>query len=284
MVFLAGNGAFDALFSEGYLLKRCPEERKKERMITMKTLQLLLTVSMGKRLIACGLMADQAVRESMTSGRLLIVAGTTDARVAQEALRVVGSNVDLDPRFFRRGLTSAPGTKADGGQTSFDLLIDHGTARTDRTVFDVAPELTGDDIILKGANAVYLPGKEAGVLIGHPQGGTMMPILSAALGRRVQIIVPVGLEKRVDRPIRELVRIANNPEAEGCRMCPIPGRVFTELDAIRTLTGASAELLAAGGVLGAEGAVYLAVTGNEDQLEAVRALYRALRDEPPASL
>ena len=250
----------------------------------MKALQLLLTVSMGKRLIARGLMADQTVREAMTSNRLLIVAGTTDACVAQEALRAVSSDVDLDPRFFRRGVTLAPGAKAEGGQTTFDLLIDHGTARTDRTVFDIAPELTEGDIILKGANAVYLPGKEAGVLIGHPQGGTMMPILSAALGRRVRIIVPAGLEKRVDRPIGELVRLVNGPETEGCRMCPIPGRVFTELDAVRTLTGASAELLAAGGVLGAEGAVYLAVTGDEEQLEAVRAVYRDLRDEPPARL
>ena len=250
----------------------------------MKTLQLLLTVSMGKRLIARGLMADPMVRETMASHRLLIVAGTTDACVAQEALRAVGGGVDLDPRFFRRGVTLAPGAKAEGGQTAFDLLIDHGAARTDRTAFEIAPELSEGDIIFKGANAVYLPGKEAGVLIGHPQGGTMMPILSAALGRRVQIIVPVGLEKRVNRPIGELVRLVNNPESEGCRMCPIPGRVFTELDAVRTLTGASAELLAAGGVLGAEGAVYLAVTGDEDQLEAVRTLYRDLRGEPPAQV
>ena len=250
----------------------------------MKTLQLLLTVSMGKRLIARGLMADPAVRETMTSGRLLIVAGTTNAYAAQEALRIVGGVVNLDPRFFRRGVTLAPGAKAEGGQTEFDLLIDHGTARMDRTVFDVAPELTEGDMIFKGANAVYLPEREAGVLIGHPQGGTMMPILSAALGRRVRITVPVGLEKRVDRPISELVRIANEPGAEGCRMCPVPGRVFTELDAIRTLTGASAELLAAGGALGAEGSVYLAVTGDDDQLDAVCALYHELRCEPALQL
>ena len=80
---------------------------------------------------------------------------------------------------------------------------------------------------------------------------------------------------------REMVGAAG---AEGPRLCPIPGRVYTELDALRSLTGASAELLAAGGALGAEGAVYLAVTGEEDQLEAVRALARMLRDEPPTRL
>ena len=240
----------------------------------MKTIQVLLTVSMGKRLIARGLMAEPQVREAMSGGRLLIVAGTTDAYVAQEALRAVGSDIDFDPRSFRRGVTTAPGAKAEGGQTEFDLLIDHGKVRTDRNVFDIAPELEKGDVIFKGGNALYLPEREAGVLIGHPQGGTMMPILSAVLGRRARLIVPVGLEKRVDRPIAELASVTNDPETEGLRMCPMPGKVYTELEAIKTLTGADAQLLASGGVLGAEGAVYLAVTGEEEQLEKVRLLIR----------
>ena len=250
----------------------------------MKTIQILLTVSMGKRLIARGLMTEPEVRKVMFSGRLLIVAGTTNAYVAQEALRVTDSSVDFDPRSFRRGVTTAPGAKTSAGQTEFDLLIEHGTVRMDRTVFDVAPELETGDIIFKGANALYLPAGETGVLIGHPQGGTMMPILSAVLGRRVQLIVPVGLEKRVEKPISELACLDNDAQADGTRMCPMPGRAYTELDAIRTLTGASAELLAAGGVLGAEGAVYLAVTGEEDQLEQVRSLIRELGSEPSAAL
>ena len=235
----------------------------------MNTIQILLTVSMGKRLIARGLMADPAVREVMSSGRLLIVAGTTNAYVAEEALRVTEGTNDLDFSSFRRGVTIPPGAKTTAGQTQFDLLIDHGRARMDRTVFDIAPELEKGDMIFKGANALYLPEGEAGVLIGHPQGGTIMPIQSAVLGRRVQLIVPVGLEKRVDKPISELTRLTNAAQADGLRMCPMPGRVYTELDAIRTLTGAHAELLAAGGTLGAEGAVYLAVTGEKDQLESM---------------
>ena len=250
----------------------------------MKTIQMLLTVAMGKRLIARGLMADPAVRSTMSSGRLLIVAGTTNAYVAQEALRVLGCDLAFESRLFRRGVTLAPGAKPAPGQASFDLLIDRGEVRADRTVFDIAPELGEGDMILKGANALYLPAGEAGVLIGHPQGGTMMPILSAAVGRRVQLTVPVGLEKRVEKPISELCALTNTAGAEGPRLCPIPGRVYTELDALRTLTGAKAELLASGGALGAEGAVYLTVTGEEDQLEAARALARMLRDEPPTQL
>ena len=241
-----------------------------------KTMQMLITVSMGKKLIARGLMAEPTVREAMTKARLLIVAGTTNAYVAQEALRQVDAEADFDPASFRRGVTIAPGAKLPAGQTQYDLLIDHGKARMDRTVFDIAPELEAGDMIFKGANALHLPSGEAGVLIGHPQGGTMMPILAAALGRRVQLVVPVGLEKRVDKPVSELARLANGAGAEGTRLCPSPGRAYTELDALRTLTGADAQLLAAGGVLGAEGAVLLAVTGDEAQLEKARELQKEL--------
>ena len=248
----------------------------------MKTVQILITVPMGKRLIARGLLADPAVQEVLHRAKLLIVAGTTNACVAQEVLRAIGSTVELHPGSFRRGVSVAPGARLSGAQTTFDLLIDHGEARTDRTIFDIAPELGPEDMILKGANALWLPGAEAGTLIGHPQGGTIVPILAAAIGRRVQITVPIGLEKRVDKPILELARIANGADAEGPRLCPLPGRVYTELDAIRTLTGARAELLAAGGALGAEGAVYLTVTGEEDQLERLRTLRDELvRDSAP---
>ena len=69
----------------------------------MKTVPFLITVPMGKRLIAKGLLADPAVMEAMVRGRLLIVAGTTNAYVAQEALRATGSSAALDSRSFRRG-------------------------------------------------------------------------------------------------------------------------------------------------------------------------------------
>ena len=130
----------------------------------------------------------------------------------------------------------------------------------------------------------YLAGGEAGVLIGHPQGGTVIPAIAAAIGRRVQLVAPVGLEKRVELPIARLAALSNAPDAEGPRMCPLPGRTYCELDAIRTLTGAQAQLLAAGGALGAEGCVYLAATGTEEQIAAVRALAKELRGEAATEL
>lgn len=240
----------------------------------MESHEFMLTVEAGKRLIARGLLADAQFRRALYEKKVLIVAGTTNGYVAEAALHALGEAHPFDRQAFRRGVTVAPGAKLPDGTMEGDLLIDHGRAVFGRTVFEVAPELSAGDVILKGANAVNLPLGEAGVLIGHPQGGTMIPITAATIGRRVQVIVPVGLEKRVDAPIARLSALCANEEGTGPRLAPLAGRVFTELDAIAALTGARAELIAAGGVLGAEGCAYLLATGTDEQLAALKQILR----------
>lgn len=70
-------------------------------------------------------------------------------------------------------------------------------------------------------------------------------------------------------------------DAKGPRLCPLPGQVFTEIDAIFLATGARATLVGAGGVGGAEGCVWLAVEGNDEQLGEVETLMRKIHAEPP---
>ena len=155
----------------------------------------------------------------------------------------------------------------------------------DKTVFDVADTLGKDDLILKGANAVHLKTQSAGVLIGSPVGGTMMPILQAAVGRRTRLIHPVGLEKRVERPIGELAALANRSnDGKGLRMLQSCGEVFTELDAIEALFSLRAYLLAAGGVCGAEGSVLLTLSGSEENLLRAERYFRSIQDTPSFSL
>lgn len=250
----------------------------------MKGYEFVLTVAMGKRLIAKGLLADEQFKTALMEKKVLIVAGTTNAYVAQEALAAIGEKYPYDLRLFRRGITVAPGAKVAPGAVEGDVLIDHGRAVFGKDVFELAPDMQAGDVLLKGANAVNLPLGEAGVLIGHPQGGTMIPILSAAAGRRVQVIVPVGVEKRVDAPIARLSALCAAEECEGPRLLPLPGRVFSELDAISALTGAQASLIAAGGAMGAEGCAYFIAQGNDEQIAAVKQLVRSLRDEPPCQL
>ncbi len=108
--------------------------------------------------------------------------------------------------------------------------------------------------------------------------------LPAVIGRRVQLIVPVGLEKRVFEDVNVLAQWCNAPGTKGPRLFPMPGRIFTELDAIKLMTGAEANLIAAGGIYGAEGASHLGITGTEEQLQAATELIKSVFNEPPCEV
>jgi hypothetical protein len=122
------------------------------------------------------------------------------------------------------------------------------------------------------------------VLIGDPKGGTAAMALQAVIGRRVRLIVPVGLEKRVSDDLDELAALSNAPGAHGPRLFPLPGEVVTELEALALLTGASARLVAGGGVCGAEGSVWLAVSGSPEQVAAAQELLKQVAGEAPFTL
>jgi len=90
----------------------------------------------------------------------------------------------------------------------------------------------------------------------------------------------VGLEKRVLENLDDLAAKMNAPGAQGPRLMPVPGEIFTELDAIELLTGATASLVAAGGVSGAEGSIWLTISGTTAQEKAAEALMQSVINEP----
>ena len=100
------------------------------------------------------------------------------------------------------------------------------------------------------------------------------------VGRRIRLILPVGLEKRISGNIDELASKLNEPGAHGPRLLPVPGDIFTEIDAIALLTGAHAHLIAAGGVGGAEGSVWLGISGEHSQESDAVALLQSVAGEP----
>ena len=241
--------------------------------------QYLLTVAAAKRLIGRALASHPAIRAALSSATLVIIAGTTNGYAAEEILRDLGQADEFSRRRFFRGILLPPGRTTEAGrlpdESGFpgDVVIVKGVWQKGRTIFDVADSLSEGDIILKGANALDLARKQAAVLIGHPQGGTTIVALQAAAGRRVRLILPVGLEKRIPGDLMELAARTNAPGESGYRLLPLPGEVFTEIDAIRLLTGAEAEMLAAGGAGGAEGAILLALHGREEQLAKADELF-----------
>jgi hypothetical protein len=148
-----------------------------------------------------------------------------------------------------------------------------------KTIFDVIDGLKEGDVIVKGANCVNLVQKKAGILIGHPKGGTIIVALQAVLGRRVKLLLPVGLEKRVSDDIDAIACILNKPGATGSRLLPVPGEILTEIEAVRILFDLNAMLVAGGGVCGAEGTVWLAIDGEKGALEKAQKAFGEIGKE-----
>ncbi len=253
--------------------------------------QFLLTPQAGKRLIARTLASHPAITKALKNGTVVIVAGTTNGYVAEEILKIHKIADDFSRKHFFRGLTlpsskkvSVEGRLEDETKFPGDIVINRGVWQRGKTIDDVIDSLKEGDIILKGANALDLQRKQAAILIGHPKGGTIGLALPAVVGRRVRLIIPVGLEKRVNSDLNDLADKLNAPGAGGYRLLPVNGEVFTELDALRALTAATVELIAAGGVCGAEGGCWIAVNGEKEQEEFAEQIVASVADEPPFSV
>ena len=249
--------------------------------------QFLITPAAGKRLIAKAMVEYPAITEAIESGTVAIIAGTTNGYVAEELLSKIHQKEEFSRKRFFRGIVLPPGGPVtstgrvkDEGKFPGDVIIKDGIWQNGLTIFDVVDDLKEGDVILKGANAINLPLKQAGIYIGDPFGGTIGAALQAVVGRRVRLILPAGVEKRVYVDLNDLALRLNAPGAHGPRLLPVPGEIFTEIEAISLLTGAKTEIVAGGGVSGAEGSVWLAVNGKDEQIKSADNLLNSIAREP----
>ena len=93
-------------------------------------------------------------------------------------------------------------------------------------------------------------------------------------------VAPVGLEKNVPIDLAEAAEVVRESGASPA-LWVIPAELFTEIEAIEALSGASALPVAAGGIAGAEGSVRLLITGEDDEVDKALQTVRAVQGEPP---
>ena len=242
-----------------------------------------LSVAAGKRLIAKAVVALPEVQEALSEHTIVIGTGTTNTYVAEEIFSFLGYKEPLSHRDFFKGATAIGPIPGKPSRPVDDLVIKKGVISW-QDINDVASELKKGDILFKGGNAVNLEESQAGVLIGNPILGTSLPIIQAVYGRKIRLIVPIGLEKRVNISMADIAGLLSSPEAEGIGFLPLPGEIITELEAVEILTGAVAELVAAGGICGAEGGCWLSLEGDEEEIKEAEALFDEIRKEPVSFL
>ncbi len=245
--------------------------------------QFLITPAAGKQLIAGALLEHEMMKKTIETGTVVIVAGTTNGYVAEAWLKKLGQEDGFRRDLFYRGITLPPGEDTAMPPAGFpgDVVINKGKWLKGKTIFDVADDLKEGDIILKGANSLDLRHRKAGVFIAHPRGGTTLTLLQAVIGRRVHLIIPAGLEKRIDGDPDAIAARVNAPGSRGLRLMPLSGEIITEIEALDILFGVKATLMAGGGVAGAEGAIWLAVEGEKQQMENASGYLATLAKEPP---
>ncbi|MCE5217194.1 hypothetical protein LLH03_09220 [bacterium] len=240
-----------------------------------------LTVAEGKRLIAKGVVADSAVQESMEEGMVAVCKGSTNAYVLEELL---GGDIDKGKYVLGKVLPVGDERAPQAFKGSIpEVIFRQGEVVEGMTVAQAVTEMSVGDVVLKGANIIDYATRTAGVLIGHPAGGTLGSILGSVYGKGLSLIIPVGLEKQTATPA-VLSKMA--PPTDACagygipRLWPIQGTLFTELEALNTLAGVQVLQTGAGGLCGAEGAVCLIAFGFEEEVEAAKEVISQVQGEP----
>ena len=236
-----------------------------------------LTVAESKRLIGRGVARADFVRRAMEEGTLAIGSGSTNGYVVEE---ITGER--FDKKAFVTGRTLPHGYS--GPRMSYshpDLVIRKGE-RLDIKAAEALPDMGPGDVYAKGVNALNYERRQAGVLIGHPTGGGVGAALGTVTARRICYLHPVGLEKSVGADLDQVAaQLAADPQGDGPTLWVVPGVIFTEIEALHHLAGVQVNHVAAGGIGGGEGAVWLCLSGTAQQLDRALEELESVRGEPP---
>ncbi len=240
----------------------------------------VLTPSESKRLIARAVARTKAVERALQDGTVLICTGSTNACVLEE---ITGERFPHYQYLTGHTLPHNEESPIPEDRRS-DVILRNGNQDDSLDRFSVLQHMQPDDVYIKGANALDYERGVAGILIGGlGGGGTIGAGWGHIIGRRLRLIIPVGLEKCVGDDLYEVADRLNAHSDyidDPPRMMPVRGEIVTEIEALEMLTGSEATHIASGGIAGAEGAVRLLVTGTEDQVKRAENLMDSIAGEP----
>lgn len=239
----------------------------------------VLTVSESKRLIAKGVRRHPAVWAALSDGIVAVAKGSTNAYIAEEL-----AEEGIHKPHYCTGTTrpAAGESEVEVANKLPDLVLRKGERLEDVSAAEIVDDMGPGDVFIKGANALNHERGQAGILIGHPTGGTIGAAIGTVVARRAHLLMPVGLEKSVPHDLNDLYhRLTDAGEnGSGPTLWPVEGEVFTEIEALEAACGVKAAAIGAGGILGAEGAVRMSVWGAEDEVERARGLISDVQGEP----
>ena len=247
----------------------------------MSATHFVFTPSESKRLIGKAVAQMKPVKQALKGGTVLICTGSTNACVVEEI---------LGEEFPHYQYLSGHTLPADTSKSLIppdrrpDVILRKGEVDPTLDRFSALQHMQPDDVYIKGANALNYEKGVAGILIGgFGGGGSIGAALGHIAGRRLRLVIPVGLEKCIAQDIYDVAETLNchadyNPDPP--RMVAVRGEIITEIEALHILSGVASQHISSGGIAGAEGAVWLLAEGTAAQIEKARRIAEQVTGEP----
>jgi len=243
---------------------------------------VVLNPAESRRLLAKATVALPEVKNAYKNGMIIIGRGITTAFISEELFGIkIENKGNQTAGYVGGGITNAnsgpppctwhvirKGKVVEGADSNVEIL-------------NFGP----DDVFLKGANAIDMQGN-AGVFAASVKGGTIGMCWPIVTPRGSHLIMPVGLEKLVPSVIEASrhtgIYYFKYSLGLPAKLMPVVlGKVLTEIQAIGVMTGARAYHLGSGGIAGSEGAVVLALEGDEKRVKQAFELVKSIKGEPP---
>ena len=244
----------------------------------------VLTVSEGKRLIGKAVAQMPVVKKALRDGMVIIGRGTTNTYVAEEILgKRIAHGAFVTGRVYpAKGGKRLPRLKR--AQRMSEIVIINGKVAPDLAFADAVKKLKPGDVVIKGANLLDYPNKTAGVLIGARNSGTTGAFMPYLVAGKAHLVIPIGLEKQGSGDVLDVQRKMRQP-IESLNRVPsmflMTGSIVTEIEALKILADVSAFQAAAGGIGGAEGAIWLVFRGEKPKVEKALKVVAEVQGEPP---
>ncbi|ATW27416.1 hypothetical protein [Candidatus Formimonas warabiya] len=242
--------------------------------------EIVLTPTESKKLICLGVQQLPSFKKNLSNGIIAIHPSSTTYFLT-ETMGFSPTGTWLLGAIREKGLCvswerqQAAKLGHQFGQPAnfpFTWVLEDGKWITEqRKLIDILDRMGPGDIYIKGCNALDI-NRNAGVLFANRAAGTIGVVNRLSRKRGFQILSLVGLEKLIPVPLTVAVRAAAFSSidlslGQKVGLLPLRGEVMTEDRALSLLTGAKVTPIAAGGLLGAQGATTMVLEGDKPVVE-----------------
>lgn len=251
-------------------------------------IQITLTPAESKRLIATAVKKIPMMQRALKEGTIIVDRSTTNAYILDQLIQ---SQIDVSR--YASGIVTAQGTCCANRKEKMAMhmlvkgkphqIFQPPGKHMSSVLMELLEKMNDKDVFIKSANALDTEGN-VGVLAASPGGGNIGRVLPVIIRNKVNLLIPVGLEKLIPTTIEKASKesgIFKMKSSMGmpCTLVSAEGLVITETEAIELLCGAAAVPIAAGGVSGAEGAITMVIKGSEKQIHAIRKVLLEIKGE-----